>query len=165
MPNFRSESDSQQVYNPPVWRLLLVIYVIPVTGALLGWVIRYSPEIWNGRPDKWLQNSSFFLVFAFGAAIWTILLVGLNRDWFAIKIDHVSIAGQANFGGRKVVLRTELDKDRTRQRTGIDKLFGVWKVWDKEGNQIVIQGLLFSSHQIARILRAIDCEYFILERF
>lgn len=158
MSNIQNESGRQQVYSPPVWRLLLVVYVLPVTGVFLGWFSRYLPEILNGRPDKWLHNSSFFLSFAFGAAIWTFLLVGLNRDWYAIKIDNISISGQANFGGRKVILRSELDRERTQLQTALDKLFRVWKVWDKNGNKITVQGLLFSRDQIANILKAIDCE-------
>jgi hypothetical protein len=158
MLNLQNESDSEQIYNPPVWRLLLAVYVVPVAGMFLGWFSSYLPEILNGRLDKWLDNSSFFLSFAFGAAIWTFLLIGLNRDWYAIKIDKVSISGQANLGGRKVILRSELDKEKTRLRTTTDKLFRVWNVWDKNGNKIAIQGLFFPSEQIADIFKAIGCE-------
>ncbi|HLO30167.1 MAG TPA: hypothetical protein VK249_13570 [Anaerolineales bacterium] len=158
MSNLQNESDSEQIYNPPVWLLFLAVYVVSVAGVFLGWFSSYLPEILNGRLDKWLDNSSFFLSFAFGAAIWTFLLIGLNRDWYAIKIDKVSISGQANLGGRKVILRSELDKEKTRLRTTTEKLFRVWNVWDKNGNKIAIQGLFFPSEQIADIFKAIGCE-------
>ncbi len=158
MSDLQDASDGEQIYNPPVWRLLLAVYGIPVAGVFLGWFSSYLPEILNGRPDQWLNNSSFFLSVAFGAAIWTFLLVGLNRDWYAIKIDEVSISGQANFGGRKVILRSELDKERTQLRTATDKLFRVWTVWDRHGNKIAIQGLFFPRGQIVDIFKAIGCE-------
>jgi hypothetical protein len=129
-----------------------------VAAAFLGWVSAFLPEIWNGRLDQWWENASFLVSFTAAAALWSFLLIGFNRDWYAIKIDKVSISGQANLGGRKVILRDELDREKTRRRTMIDKLLKTWKIWDKNGNKIIIQELYFLDDQIEDILKTIGCE-------
>ncbi len=158
MTSLQGESDSEQIYNPPVWRLLLIIYVLPVVGSFLGWFVDHNSEILSGRLDKLWDSTPIFLIVAFVAIIWSFLLIGLNRDWYAIKIDKVSISGQASFGGRTVILLNELDKERTRLRAATIKLFRVWIIWDKLGNKIAIPEFLFLNDQIADILKAIGCE-------
>ncbi len=152
MSTVANTSHDKRTYNPPVWRLLLFYFALPVTAALLGWVSRYLWDILNGRPENWLGISSSILTLAFAWAFWSFLLIGFNRDWFAIEIDDVSISGQASFGGRRVLLLNELDVEKSKRRTSLDRLSKVWTIWDKKRNRISINGWLFTDDQIAEIL-------------
>ncbi len=153
MSAVENKSDNKQTYTPSVWRLLLVLCVLPVTATFLGWLSMYSLNILNGRVEKWLDVSGLLINAVIASAFWSLLLIGFNRDWFAIEIDDSSISGQAIFGGRRMLLLNELDVEKTKQRTILDKLCKEWTIWDKKKNKIVINGWLFPDDQITEILR------------
>lgn len=155
MANLVSESSSGHIYNPPLWRLLLGVFVLPVAAAFWGWISWNLPDILSGRFDRWLDSASFLISFSLAAVFWSCLLIGFNRDWFAIIIDRDAISGPASLGGRKVIRRSELDRERTQRQNALDKLFRIRKVWDQKGNSIMINKLYFRDDQLEEMQKLI----------
>lgn len=153
----QSRSDLERTYIPSVRRLLLVNYLLPIAAAMFGVVISYVPELLQGIDVNWRSSVSVLEAYLLAATVANLLLIGLNRDWFAIKIDAETISGPALFGGRKSIRRTEIDQKKTAQQSGVAKLLGSRQVSDTCGNNISLSGLYFSSEQINEILANVGC--------
>jgi hypothetical protein len=149
---------NEKIYIPPVWRLLLIHLVLPIIATLIGWFSRFLIDIWRGGVQNGLEGLDVIQNTVIVWAIISILLVGFNRDWFAIGINDASISGQAPLGGRVVLLLSEIDMRKTSQRTAVDRLFKVWKVWDIRRNKVIINGYYFQDDQMSEILHTLGLE-------
>ena len=125
---------------------------------LLGNLIRQFIDVLKGNPFDWIDLQ----ITVFGALIGILtgisLWVGLNLDWFTIKISENEISGPTDWGGRRSILLSQIDRARTLEQNWLQRLSRVRGIWDTQGNHFTLDEWNFSPEQIAEILAMIGCE-------
>ena len=144
--------DTERIYMPSIKRMLCFYYLLPIAASILIQAVGYLPDILQGQPIQWTEGISSFIGSVGALTIMSFLMIGLNRDWLAIKMDANTVSGPTIFGGRKSIQRDQIDLKRTQQKNAWHRFTGSRQIWDIGGHKISLPIWDFSPEQIAEIL-------------
>jgi hypothetical protein len=150
------KSEDEHLYNPSVWRLVIFLYVFPFALYLIGWSASYLTDSLQGRTVEINEGLSLFRGFVIGLTLFNILIIGFNRDYYAIKINSHSISGPTPAFGTKTISLDQLDYLRTVNQRGLERLLRVRRIWDTKGNSFSFIELFFKPEQIRDILKELS---------
>ena len=150
--------STEHVYTPPLRRLILAYYLLPIAASLVGWLVRLFVDALQGDPIDWIYLISWIAGFVSIWSLMSFIWIGLNCNWFVIKVDPTSISGGASLGGRKSILLSQIDRVRTQKQSWWHWLFHYRQIWDMNGKSISLSELYFPREQVIAILTEIGCE-------
>lgn len=150
--------NTERIFRPPLKRLMLSKVLFLVLPMVLGNFVRQFIDVLKGRPFDWIDLQTTLFGALIGMLIYISLWVGLNLDWFTIKIGENEISGPTAWGGRQSILRSQIDRARTLEQNWLQRLGRERGIWDTQGNRFTLDEWNFSPEQVAEILAMIGCE-------